>query len=141
MGFRRKMYPCVFKKHTLKSAIAKKDLNITLIGELREIVNDINKRKRKLHLYWYNLKHFVYALHGAYRLLYKILHTFGSRCISTMSEHHHIIYGPRPIEENIIIFRSMVQFISLQLEYIETVVRFKLNVKMHDTISLLFTVA
>ena len=45
MEFRRKIYTSVFNHERLESAIDKKELNITLITELRAIISDINSRK------------------------------------------------------------------------------------------------
>ena len=134
MEFRRKIYTSVFNHQKLESAIDKKELNITLITELRAIINDINSRKGYLHLYWYNLKYFVHTLHGAYRLLYKILHTFSDSSIHKKFQHHDLVYGPRPIADNFKMFTSLIDFIDLQLAYIETLLKFRLNVEMHDTV-------
>ena len=49
-----------------------------------------------------------------------------------------MIYGPRPVAENIRLFTSLIDFIIQQLAFIESILRFKLNVKMHDQITRLF---
>ena len=135
MEFRRKIYSSVLNCRILESAIDKKELNITLISELRSITSHIKRRTSYLHLFWYNLKYFLHTLHGSYRLLYKILHTFGDSNICKKCHYHDLVYGPRPITENVAIFTSLVDFISLQLCYIEAILRFRLNVKMHDTVT------
>ena len=66
MEYCRKIHCSIFKGHPLESAIDKKLLNITMIEELRTILKDVQNRKHYLHLYWYNLKYFVQALHGVY---------------------------------------------------------------------------
>ena len=114
MEFRRKNYPSLLRCGILESAIDKKELNITLISELRSITSDIKRRLSYLHLYWYNLKYFVHALHGCYRLLYKNLYTFGDSYTCKKCHYHDLIHGPRPIAENVVIFSYLLDFIDLQ---------------------------
>ena len=80
------------------------------------------------------LKYFVNSLHGAYRLLYKILLVYGDSNVCTKFEYHHLIYGPRPIKQNLELFSKLVNFISLQLAYINCIEKFKLHVPVQDKI-------
>ena len=48
---------------------------------------------------------------------------------------HNIIHGPRKIEENIRLFDKLSEMIYFQLCYIESVVCFKLDINMQNTIS------
>ena len=49
--------------------------------------------------------------------------------------YHDLAYGPRPIAENVFLFSYLMDFIDLQFSYIEAILRFRLNVKMHDTVT------
>ena len=84
MEFRLKIYQSIFNGSKLESAIDKKNLNITIIEELRSILN-VSQCKIYLHSYWYNLKYFVQALHGAYRLYFKMLVIYGNSAIPNIT--------------------------------------------------------
>ena len=101
MEFRKKKYHSVLNFHQLESAIDKKILNIRLVDELRAVMCDLSGKEKFLHLYWYNLKYYVHSLHAAYRLLHKILYIYGDNQICKKHKNHNMIYGPRPVAENI----------------------------------------
>ena len=105
------------------------------MDELRAVMSDIGGKKKYLHLYWYHLKYYIHSLHAAYRLLYRILYIYGDNQICNKHNNHNMIYGPRPVAENIRLFTSLIDFIIQQLAFIESILRFKLNVKMHDQIT------
>ena len=134
MEFGLKIHKSVLHTNQLESAKDKQLLNERLIQELQDTLQLISKRKTYLHEYWYILKYFVKALHGAYRLLYKILLIYGDRNVCTRFQYHDLIDGPRPIKHNLELFSQLVNFISLQLAYIHCIVRFKLHVPMQDKI-------
>ena len=96
---------------------------------------DLSGKEKYLHLYWYNLKYYVHSLHAAYRLLHKILYIYGDNQICKKHKNHNMIYGPRPVAENIRLFTSLITFITQKLAFIESILRFKLNLKMHDQIT------
>ena len=127
----------VLHANQLESVKDKQLLNERLIQELQDTLQLISKRKTYFHEYWYILKYFVKALHGAYRLLYKILLVYGDRNVCTKFKNHDLIDGPRHIKQNLELFSQLVNFISLQLAYIHCIVRFKLHVPMQDKITFL----
>ena len=48
--------------------------------------------------------------------------------------HHNLVDGPRKIMENIKLFDDLCEVIDFQLCYIESVVYFKLNINMQNTV-------
>ena len=128
MEFRRKIHPSVLHKNQLESTKDKQLLN----ERLQDTLENISKRKTYLHEYWYNLKYFVKSLHGAYRLLYKVLYIYGDSNLCKKFTYHDLIDGPRPIQQNLQIFSDITKFVSLQLAYIQCIVKFRMNVAMQD---------
>ena len=53
--------------------------------------------------------------------------------------YHNLIYGPRPIETNRKILDALVQVIDIQLCLIYSMLKFSLNIKMHDQLSTLLS--
>ena len=49
--------------------------------------------------------------------------------------YHDPVYGPRPIAKNVFLFLYLLDFIDLKFSYTEAILRFRLNVKMHDTVT------
>ena len=135
MEFRKKIYPSVFKKYQMESAKDKQILNLILIDEIKCIVKEISGWKNYLDQYWYNLKMFVYSLHASYRLLYKNLSVYGNECICKKYAHHNLMYGTRTVVNNARIFNELIEFILLQLEYVGSILRFRLKVSMHDKVT------
>ena len=130
MEFTRRIHPSI----ALESAIDKKKLNITMTEELRQILKDVINISY-LSCYWYNLKYFVRAFHGVYRLYYKILIIYGNSSMARKFFSHNIVHEPRKIEENLRLFDEIFEMIYFQLCYIESVVCFKLDINMQNTIS------
>ena len=120
-----------------ESAKDKQLLNVRLFEELDQILIDIAKRKNYLHLYWYNLKYYVKLLHVAYWLLHKILTIYGNASMATKLNCHHLVYEPRPIQENLKLCTKLVNFVSIQLAYIRFIVKFSLDVPMQDKMTYL----
>ena len=60
--------------------------------------------------------------------LWKFLH--GKKIFS-----HNIVHGPRKIQDNLRLFDKISEMIYFQLCYIESVVHFKLDINMQNTIS------
>ena len=50
--------------------------------------------------------------------------------------YHNLIYGPRPIQQNLEMFSELIKFVSLQLAYIQAIVLFRLNIGMQNRITL-----
>ena len=92
MEFRLKIHKSVLHANKLESAKDEQLLNEILIQELQDTLKQISNRRAYLHKYWYILKYFVKALHGAYRLLYKILLFYGDSNMCTKFEYHNLIY-------------------------------------------------
>ena len=65
--------------------------------------------------YWYDLKYLTHSLHAVYRLLYKIILTFGENGMANRCKYHHLVYGPRTIDSNLQIYKSLVKFLDVQL--------------------------
>ena len=101
--------------------------------ELRQILKDVINRRSYLSCYWYNLKYFVRALHGVYRLYYKILIIYGNSSMARKNFSHNIVHGPRKIEENFRLFDEISEMIYFQLCYTESVLHFKLDINMQNT--------
>ena len=137
MEFKVKIHKSVLQPNKLESAKDKQLLNKRLIQELQDTLKLIAQRNTYLHEYWYILRYFVKSLHGAYRLLYKILLVYGDSNVCKKFILHDLIDGPRPIKQNLELFSQLVNFVSLQLAYIHCIVKFKLNVPMEDKIMFL----
>ena len=91
-----------------------------------------------LHKYWYNLKSFVHGLHAIYRLLYKVLYVYGSDGMCTKLKCHNLVYGPRTIAHNLLLFEELMKFTQIQVSIIGCIVCFKSDVHLQDTISWIF---
>ena len=137
MEFRSKIHQSVLQVNKLESAKDMQLLNERLTQELQDTLQIISKRKNYLDQYWYNLKYFVKSLHAAYRILYKLLFVYGDRNVCKKLKFHDLIYGPRPIAQNLAIFSELINFLSLQLAYIHCIVKFKLHVPMQDKVTFL----
>ena len=137
MEFKVRIHKSVLQLNKLESAKDKHLLNERLIQELQDTLKLITQRNTYLHEYWYILRYFVKSLHGAYRLLYKILLVYGDSNVCRKFILHDLIDGPRPIKQNLELFLQLVKFVSLQLAYIHCIVKFKLNVPMQDKITFL----
>ena len=83
MDFHTKIYPCYFDGKYLISCIEKKETNLRMETTILEMLKDIGSRQYYLPHYWYMLKYFVRALHGVYRLLYKLLLIYGNSSMRT----------------------------------------------------------
>ena len=116
----------------------KRAVNLRMETTILEMLNDIQSRQCYLHKYWYNLKYFVRALHGVYRLLYKILIVHGNSSMRTKLKCHNLIHGPRTIRQNLRLFKELVSFTQIQTQLIASLVCFHLKVNFQDTISRLF---
>ena len=132
MEFRKKIHHSVLYRNVYESAKDKQQLNVQLVHELESTLQEISKGKHYLHEYWYNLKYYVRSLHAAYRLLYKTLQVYGDSNLCKKFMYHDFIDGPRPIKQNLAFFTELIKFVSLQLEYIQTIVLFKLNIPMQN---------
>ena len=136
MEFREKIHPSVLYKNIFESAKDKQKLNVQLVHELEGTLGEISKRKHYLHKYWYNLKYYTNSLHAAYRLLYKTLEVYGDSNLCQKFMYHNLIYGPRPIQQNLQLFSELIKFVSLQLAYMQATVLFRLNIGMQNRMTL-----
>ena len=98
MEFKVKIHKSVLQPNKLGSAKDKQLLNERLIQELQDTLKLITQRNTYLHEYWYILRYFVKSLHGAYRLLYKILLVYGDSNVCKKFIFHNLIDGPRCIK-------------------------------------------
>ena len=121
------------------SAKDKQNLNLQMIQKLKCLLGDIGEKKKYLQMYWYSLKYFVHSTHAIYRLLYKILKVYGNEGMASKCAYHNLIYGLRPIETNRKILDEMPQAIDIQLCLIYSLLKFSLNIKMHDQLSSLLS--
>ena len=69
-----------------------------------------------------------------YRLLFKIILVYG-RTMTSKSQLHNLVHGPRPLKDNMKIFEELIDFMTIQLGHIYAIVVHKLDVKMQDTIT------
>ena len=65
--------------------------------------------------YWYDFKYLTHSLHVVYRLLYKIILTFGENGMANRCKYHHLVYDPRTIAHNLQIYKCLVKFLDVQL--------------------------
>ena len=135
MEFKVKIYQSVLHTNQLESAKDRQLLNERLIQELQDTIQISSTRKTYLHQYWYNLKYHVNSLHAAHRLLYKLLFVYHDSDVCKKFRIHDLIYGSRPINENLVLFSELVNFLLLQLAHIRCIVKFKLHVPMQDKVT------
>ena len=103
-----------------------------------EMLKDIERRHSYLHKYWYTLQYFVHCLHAVYWLLLKVLSVFGNSSMASKLKCHNIQDGPRPIQQNLELFKELVVFTQIQIQMIGSIVWGKLNPDFQDTISQIF---
>ena len=86
--------------------------------------------------YWYDLKYLTHSLHAVYRLLYKIILTFGENGMANRCKYHHLVYGPRTIDCNLQIYKCLVKFLDVQFGIMGAMIRQSSCPKVQDAISL-----
>ena len=57
-------------------------------------------------------------MHGIYKLLYKVVHVFGNSSMASKLKCHNIQDGPRPIQQNLELFKELVVFTQIQIQII-----------------------
>ena len=80
------------------------------------MLKDVGMRHSYLHRYWYTLKYFVHCLHAVYRLLFKVLTVFGNSSMVSKLKCHNLEDGPRPIDQNLELFKECVVFSQIKLK-------------------------
>ena len=131
-------YPCYFDSRYLVSCKEKRKVNIRMETTILEMLKDIERRHSYLHKYWYTLQYFVHCLHAVYQLLFKVLSVFGNSSMASKLKCHNIQDGPRPIQQNLELFKELVVFTQIQIQMIGSIVWGKLNPDFQDTISQIF---
>ena len=67
---------------------------------------------------WYSLKMCTHKMHGIYRLLDKLISVICLSHTLPKCTFHHLQYGPRPIEINVLILNSTLAAIHKQLNFL-----------------------
>ena len=135
-------FPDVFEPGLLFTPRYKKEMNLRITEKLQYLLGEIKQKGNYLEQHWYSAKYMVHALHCTYLLLYKILKKYGNTGMATKSEYHNLVYGSRPLKENLEIFSELCYFVSIQIDLIVAQLRFDLNVCFQDTLTrLLFRLA
>ena len=129
------LYPCYFNSKYLLSCKEKRKVNIRMKTTILEMLKDIERRHSCLDRYWYTLRYFVHSLHAVYWLLFKVLHVFGNSSMASKLNCHNIQDRPRPIQQNLELFKELVVFTQIQIQMIGSIVWRKLNPDFQDTIS------
>ena len=123
MEFKVKIHKSVLHANKIESAKDKQLLNKRLIQELQDTLKLIAQRNTYLHEYWYMLRFFVKSLHGAYRLLYKILLFYGDSNVCKKFIFHNLIDGAKTYKTKFGTFFTTCQLcftsISLHSRYSE----------------------
>ena len=141
MAFDKKIYPSYCDSCFLESVRDKQKLNLRMILKVSELTDEIKQTMHYIGNCWFNLKQLVHGLHAIYRIFYKLLKMYGSKDMAQKCDYHHLVYGPRKIEENMNIFKHLCNFVSIQVAILRSQVVFSLKVKFHDTVSrLLFRI-
>ena len=102
------------------------------------MLKDMELRHCYLHKYWYTLRYFVCSVHAVYKLLFKILCVFGNSSMASKLKCYNLQDGPRPIVQNLELFKELVVFTQIQAQMIGLIVRGNLNLDFQDTISRIF---
>ena len=87
-----------------------------------EMLKDVEMRHSYLHRYWYRLKYFVCCLHVVYRLLFKVLTIFGNSSMASKLKCHNLEDGPKPIDQNLELFKELVVSTQIQIQIIGSIV-------------------
>ena len=132
------VYPCYFNSNYMVSCKEKQKVNIRMETTILEMLKDLEQRHSYLHNYWYTLRYFVCSLHAVYRLLFKVLHVFGNASMASKLKCHNLQDGPRPIQENLKLFKELVVFNQIQTQIIGAILRGNLNPLFQDSISKIF---
>ena len=129
------LFPDYFEPNIMVTAKYKQTMNLRIINKLHYLIGEIKFKENHVEKYWYNLKYMVKALHGVYHLLYKILKTYGNSAMCSKSDYHNLIYGPRPVTQNMDIFKHLCKFISIQLDFVGHQIKFSLCVNFQNTLT------
>ena len=113
-------------------------VNIRTETTIFEMLKELEQRHSYLHNYWYTLRYFVCSLHAVYRLLFKVLHIFGNASMASKLKCHNVQDRPRPIQENLKLFKVLVVFNQVKTQIIGAILRGNLNPLFQDSISKIF---
>ena len=78
-------------------------LNINLLSICRQLLVTIQDYWSMKEMDWYSLKMCTHKIHGIYRLLDKLMSVICPSHIFPKCTFHHLQYGPRAIEINVLI--------------------------------------
>ena len=137
------LYPCFthfthFTQILWSVCKEKRKVNIRMEMTILEMLKDIEKRHSYLYKYWYTLWYFVHCLHTVYWLLFKVLSVFGNSSMASKLKCHNIQDGPRPIQQNLELFKELVVFTHIKIQMIGSIVWGKINLDFQDTLSQIF---
>ena len=107
------LFPDYFEPNMMVTTKYKQTMNLRIIDKLHYLIGEMKFKENYVENYLYNLKYMVKALHGVYLLLYKILKTYGNSAMCPKNNYHNLIYGPRPVTQNMDIFKHLCKFISI----------------------------
>ena len=135
MDLNTKVHPCYYDPAHLVSCKEKKEVNLRMELKILQLLKDVEARTQYIHKYWYNLKYFIQSLHGTYRLLYKVLCIFVNSSMRSKLSCHDLINGPRPVKENLKLFKQLIVFTQIQTQLVGSIVHFDLRPHVQDQIS------
>ena len=93
-------------------------LNINLLSICRQLLITIQDYRSMKEMDWYSLKMCTHKMHRIYRLLDKLISVICPSHIFPKCTFHHLQYGPRPIEINVLILDSTLAAIHKQLNFL-----------------------
>ena len=94
-----------------------RQLNINLLSICRQLLITIQDYQ-SMEMDWYSLKMCTYKMHRIYRLLDKLISVICPSHIFPKCTFHHLQYGPRLIEINVLILDSTLAAIHKQLNFL-----------------------